>query len=314
MTGPEHASAAPEGISLADSKARLARSRLLGRVSAFIFLLAALAVLDALQTLVRHEFNSLDLVPGETVLLSGMMPEKAKEFSDLEVLIEGAPDILFTPVETYKGFWMGGFMWRAELTVQSGAKPGKAVLTIVDIVKPPSGGGSKDERDRSILYGGMQNPALVFSISIWPSEAERRAADTSLFRRFTGFPAFGVAAVAVLLAIAFGIANWRVFSKAESGLARHGIFFIHGVKDVQAAREQNGPQAAPGYKAAFARAGQPFTRGDLVILYDKDWQEQGRGRIVEVDKIKAHALFPHDGVRPKYGWLAGRGASSEREQ
>ena len=293
------------GTPLSEARKLLARSRLFGRLSACIFLLAALAVVDALQTLVRHEFNTLDIVAGETMLVSGMLPADAKSHDDLEVSIEGAPGVSFTPVETYKGFWMGGHMWRAELSAEPGTPPGKVVITITDIIPPPKDApATYDDRDRSILYGGQQNPALVFGLSVWPSEKERRAADSSLFRRYTGFPAFGVAVAAVVLALLCGIANWRIFARAESALAAHDVFFIHGLKDLPA-----GGQALSGYKAAFARAGRPLTRGQEVLLLDRDWREHGRGHIVETDAVKGYALFPHGGTRPKYGWLVMRAAA-----
>lgn len=298
-------------VSLAQGKALLARSRFLGRVSAFIFLLAVLAVFDALQTLVRHEFNSIDLVAGETVMVSGMMPADAKTIEDIVIEVEGDTGLEFEPLETYKGFWMGGFMWRANLAAPAGAVPGKSYITIVDIIKPEAEeGDSKDERDRSLLFGGQQNPALVYAVSVWPSDAERRASDNSLFRRYTGLPAFGVAAVAVFLAVAVGIANWRTFSRAEETLAANGVFYIHGVKDLAVAVKQALPGqkvlATSGYKAIFARAGQSFQVGDPVLLLDRDWKEQARGAILNIERFKAEARFSEDGARPRYGWLVQR--------
>ena len=293
---------------LAEGKALLARSRLLGRVSAFIFFIAMLAVFDALQTLVRHEFNSLDLVAGETVMVSGMMPADAKSVDDLLVEYEGVPGIAFEPLETYKGFWMGGFMWRANLTADPGMQPGKTYITIVDVIKEQAAAGdSKDDKDRSLLYGGQQNPALVYAVSVWPSDAARRAADNSLFRRFTGLPAFGVAIGAVLLAVATGVLNWFAFARAEKALAAHGVFYIYGVKDLAVAVKQALPGqrilATSGYKAIFSRLDQSFTVGDPVLLLDKNWTVRGKGAILEVERFKAHARFAEDSVRPRYGWL-----------
>ena len=309
--GPQ-APAASGPPSLEAAKALLARSRFFGRMSAVIFLLAALAVVDALQTLVRHEFNAIDLVPGETQIVSGMLPAGSKSHEELEISVEGEPGVSFIPVETYKGFWMGGHMWRAELSASPAVRPGTVVITVKDIIQPlgdKSKAKNLDERDRAVLYGGQQNPALVFSVTLWPSERERRAGDSSLFRRFTGFPAFGVAVVAVLLAIAAGFANWRVFVRAEAALGANDVFFIHGLKEIPIS--EAGAQALSGYKAAFARAGKNFARGEAMLLLDRDWNEQGRGRIVDTDAIKGYALFPHGGIRPRYGWLIMRAAAGE---
>jgi len=293
------------GVSLAQAKNLLARSRFFGRLSALLFILASVAVVDSLQTLIRHEFNAIGIVPGESMLVSGAMPVDARTLEDLEVSIEGDPGLSFKPLETYQGFWFGGRMWRAELSADPGMRPGRAVLTVKEIIPLPGEKGTAktfDERDRAILFGGQQNPALVFGITVWSSAAERLANDTSLVRRLTGFPAFGAAMFLIILAVAMGVLNWKIFSKAETALAGHGVFFIHGIKDMLTP----GPGGAlrpSGYRAAFARADRSFARGEEVVLLDRAWKEQSRGRIMETDAIKGYALFPQGGVRPKYGWL-----------
>lgn len=298
----------PDDSSLALAKSLLARSRFLGRVSAFLFILAAVAVIDGLQTLVRHEFNSIDLLAGESVLVSGMMPAGAKTHDDLVVEMDGPPGLTFKALETYKGFWMGGHMWRAELSAAPDMASGPVILTIVDIVKADvSDSQTKDERDRTLLFGGMQNPALVHTVTVYATEADRQAADNSLLRRLTGIQPFAVAALCVLLALLTGIANWLSFLRAEKGLALHDIYFGHAVKDMRVAVKQALPgqklPAASGYKVSFSRLGRPMIVGDGARLLDRDWNERERGAIVEVDRLKGHALFPEDGVRPGHGWL-----------
>lgn len=283
-------------LSFEKAKGLLSRSRMLGKVSALVFIIAVFAVFDGLQTLVRHEFNSIDVIPGEQLLVSGMLPGGAKSHEELVVHMDGAPGVRFTPLETYKGFWMGGQMWRARLDVAADIEPGRGVITVVDILP-------EEDRDKT-SFAGQQNPALVFAVNVFADEGQRLASDSSLLRRYTGLPAFGVAAGAVLLAILLGFASWRTFGKAEKSLAEHGVFFIHGVKQLE--NDGMGPFPVVGYKAAFAHAGKKFYRNEPVVLYDGKWQEQGRGNLTEVTKIKAFALFPLEGVRPKYGWLVAR--------
>ena len=195
-------------------------------------------------------------------------------------------------------------MWRAELVADLDMQPGNAVITVKEIIPLPAAKGetqSLDARDRSILFGGRQNPALVYGITIWSSAAERRANDNSLFRRHTGFPAFGVTVVAIFLAVGVGMINWRVFGRAETALAEHGVFFIHGIKEQPI--PDAGARALSGYKTAFARADRSFTKDETVILLDRAWKEQSRGRVTEMDTVKAYAMFPQGGVKPQYGWL-----------
>lgn len=283
-------------LSFEKAKGLLGRSRLLGKISALVFVVAMFAVFDGLQTLVRHEFNSIGVIPGEELLVSGMLPAGVKSHEELVIHIEGDAAIRFTPLETYKGFWMGGQMWRARLDVPANVAPGRATITVVDILP-------EEDKDKT-AFAGQQNPALVFGINIFVGDEERRASDNSLIRRYIGLPAFGIAAGAVLLAICIGFASWRTFGRAEQELAENGVFFIHGVKQLE--NDGLGPFPMVGYRTAFAHAGKKFYRNEPVILYDNRWREQGRGSLVEVTKIKAFALFPLDGVRPQYGWLVAR--------
>lgn len=308
MNGPgrgkkTHGSAVPPLPSLEQSKALLDRSLVWGWLSAALFFLAALAVADSLQSLIRHEFNSIDLVPGERILVSGILPADAREHSDLVVQVTGNAAVAFTPLETYRGFWMGGRMWRAELAAAPDALSGNAVVTVRDIL--PS------EDKRNTPFAGQQNPALVFDVRLWPSEAARRWANTSLFRRVTGLPAFGVAAGVFFLAALAGMANWRSQAHAEKALARNGVFFIYGIKKLNGKEQADrfGPHRT-GYETAFGLDEQEerLQRDDAVLLLDRKWRERGGGRIVKVDESKgtAQALFPLDGTRPRYGWLVKR--------
>lgn len=283
-------------FSFKKAKGLLVRSRVLGVISALVFVVAVFAVFDGLQTLMRHEFNSIDVVPGEQLLVSGMLPGGTSSHEELVVHIDGEPGVIFTPLETYKGFWMGGHMWRARLEAPANYPPGRVVITVVDILPA-------EDKDKTV-FAGQQNPALVFAVNVFASEAERLAQDNSLLRRLTGYPAFALAAGAVFLAIVIGFVSWRTFGKAEAGLAEHGVFFIHGVKELD--NTGMGPFPVVGYKAAFAHAGKQFYRNEPVILYDKAWRERSRGSIVEVSKIKGFALFPQDGTKPRYGWLVAR--------
>ena len=294
------------GLSLSQARSVLFRARFIGYISAFFFAVAFGAAVDSLQSLVRHEFNAINLVPGETIIISGMMPADAETYEDLEIIIEGESEsgLTFIPLADYRGFWFGGNMWRGELSADLGMRPGHAVLTIKEVIPLPGDKDASkglDARERSILFGGRQNPALVFGITVWSSAAERQANDTSLFRRYTGFPAFGALIVGFILAVSVGIFNWRVYGRAENALAEHGIFLIHGVKILAA--PDAGSQALSGYRAAFARVDRSFARGEEVVLLDRTWKEQSRGRIMETDPIKAFALFPQGGIRPQYGWM-----------
>jgi hypothetical protein len=210
--------------------------------------------------------------------------------------MEGDPCLRFTPLETYKGFWMGGQMWRAALDADASCTAGRGVVTVVDILPFEDKG--------KTAFAGKQNPALIFAVNIFADQATRQAADNSIIRRYTGLPAFGIAAAAIICALLAGLGNWLVFSTAEKLLAENGVFFIHGLKVLE--NTPKSPSPLVGYKVAFAHAGKKFYRNEPVVLYDDHWQAQGRGEVIEVTKIKGFALFPKNGVQPRYGWLLAR--------
>ncbi|MDR2489207.1 MAG: hypothetical protein LBD42_06935 [Desulfovibrio sp.] len=292
-----------EASELKAGKKHLRCSRMLGKLSACIFFVVALAVIDGLQTLMRQEFNAIALVPGETATISGLMPQKAAHLADMVVEMEGLPGLTFRPVASFKGFWMGGDMWRGELTAGDNALPGKGTLIVVDMVpmkkvgqtavRDENGGSDKpaatNSRSETIM---AQNPALMYTVTVWLSADERDAAELSFLRRFTGQAPFAVAAAAAAAALMAGIGNFVFFAKAEALLSRQGIYVIHGVK-----------QQEDGLHASFAHAGaNDFFLGDVALLYDAHWREQGQGVIADKNHVKGFARFA-PGCSLRYGWL-----------
>ena len=309
---------------LGHSLGLLARARRCGLVCSVLFGLAALAVADGLQMLMRHDFNKLDIIPGETVALSGAMPLGAESHTQLVFTFEGAPGLRFTPLESFKGFWFGGLMWRGEVVAAADAEPGRAVLTIIDrvpakkVASAATGRNGSQASTAGATSGSspetavpapseaapdsttVQNPMLVHQIDIHPDAAARRAEDPSIISRFLNIPPFAVAGFFAVCAFAACGAHWFLFGRAEKALAALGLFFIHGVKpDTQ------------GSLAAFAHSGKAdFTPGDRVRLLDASGRSLGNGVIRAKDRHKGFALFPPTNRTPLYGGLV----ALEREE
>ncbi len=268
--------------------ALLARARTIGLLGAVLFGLASVAVIDGLQTLMRHDFNRLDLIPGEVVAVSGNMPRNAQSIGDLQYVFEGETGLRFTPKEAFKGFWFGGQMWRGNLSVPADAKPGRAVLTIVDLVPAKRVGDANATQSATV-----QNPMLVNQIRIFADAAARRAEDPSYIYRFFRLPPFAVAVFFAVLAFAACLTHWLLFGRAERALTADGTYFIHGVK----------PDSA-GAIVAFAHVGHDgFAPGDPVRLLDAKGRARARGTITEKNRHKGFAQFPPLGMQPRYGDL-----------
>ena len=299
------------------SFALLARARICGLVCGVLFCLAALAVVDALQTLMRHDFNRLELIPGETVPVSGSMPQNAETYKDITFTLEGSPGVSFRPLESFKGFWFGGLMWRGELTAAPNAEAGQAVLTIIDRVpakkvasattgrngsQAPTAGDTPRSLEAVTIPAPsgaapdsvlVQNPMLIHSVRVYPDAAARLAEESSLILRYTRIPPFAVAAFFFVGAMLSCAVHWVLFGRAEKSLAGLGIFFIHGIK----------PDAR-GTVAVFAHTGRAdFTPGDTADLLDAAGHTVSHGAIKEKNQHKGFALFLPTVAPPRYGNL-----------
>jgi len=263
----------------------LRKVRLAGYACTCAFTLTALLVLDGLQALVRDDFNNVDLPMGGQVYMSGAMPLKAKEHTEIRFDIEGVEGLSFTPITDFKGFWMGAHMWRATLDASNVTEPGKAVLTIVDLVPAKS-----TTTDATIT---VQNPSQIYTITVWPSAEAMQAAHLSFSRRVTGLPAFLTAALCLACGIAISVVNMLLFQAAQRILAQAGLFTIYGMKKTDA-----------GHQVTFSQCDRKDVRaGQPISLLTPEGVEQGWGVLHSCAPYKCIALFPLDGTPPLYGWL-----------
>jgi len=263
----------------------LRKARLIGYASACFCMLTTLLVLDGLQALMRDDFNRIDLPLGGQTRISGAMPLQAKDYTDITATVEGNDGLKFMPLASFKGFWLGAPMWRATLAADAATTPGRAVLTVLDLVP------AKSATSNATIM--VQNPNLIYIVTVWPSEEAMLAAHFSLSRRLTGLSAFLLAGLSISCGIALGAWHLFLYQTAQQALAREGLFAIHGMLKTDA-----------GYQAIFS----PGARTDLreqqpVFLLTPEGLEQRRGVLSACSPHKHSALFSLDGVPPRYGWL-----------
>ena len=265
--------------------AALRRARLSGTLSASCFLLVALLVADGLQALMRDDFNRIDLPLGGQVPVSGAMPQQAKAHGDIIADIVGLDGLDFTPLTDFKGFWFGAHMWRATLDARNVTAPGRAVLTVVDLVPAKSTTGNA-----TIL---VQNPNQIYTITVWPSEQAMQAAHLSFSRRVTGLSPFIWAGISFACGLAVGFLHFLLNRTAHRALADEGIFVIHGLRKTDAGRQ-----------ALFSPEGEALQIGQPMLLLSLEGVEEGQGVLQEYAPYKACALFAPDAAPPpQYGRL-----------
>jgi hypothetical protein len=264
--------------------AALNRAYLIGRVSACLCFCALFSLIDGFQALVREDFNHIELPVGGRTMLSGAMPADVTDHTRLVAKIDGVEGLCFTPLTSFKGFWMGGFMWRGVL--EAGTVPGTAMLTIRDIVPA--------KKVDSNATSMVQNPAQIYSVTVWPSEAELRAAQASFLRRLTGLPPFPAAGLCLLAGIGFGAWHALRFHRIQRALAAEGFFLVYGVW-----KHERGVQAAfsPAGRERDLRAGLPVT------LLAPEGGEAGSGILDECGPKKYTVFFAESSVQPRHNSL-----------
>ena len=315
---------------LSQAVTHTSRIKLWGKISAIFFFLAALAVVDGLQALARHDFNSFELIPGETAFISGMLPEGVTTHEDLQIHVQGVQGLTVRPVASFKGFWLGGQMWRAEIKVPEFAIPGQASLTVVDLVRPTRKV-SQDEANgvgRNVQTSSpdmvnvdyaettevaqeelplVQNPMLVYGVTIWPSALDRQRAEKSFVRKISGFSSFWLAGLAAIVAILAGVKGWFTFATVEKQLAAKGLYIVHGVK-------KPGSPSPSGYEsdswqALCAYFGDvSLNVGDAVTLFDSEARPRGEGIVREMRSDGFMAAFPANEPAPVYSWIIAKRA------
>ena len=272
--------------SLRRAYAALRQARLSGSVSACFFLLTCLLLLDGLQSLMRSDFNRIDLPLGGQTLISGAMPQQAESRADIVAIVEGLDGIDFVPLTDFRGHWFGAHMWRATLDASNATKPGTAELTIVDMVPAKS-----TTTNATIL---VQNPNQIYTITVWPSEETMQAAHLSLARRLTGLAAFVWAGLSFACGFGIAVGHYFLSKAAHRALAAEGIFPIYGRKKTE-----------EGYLAFFIPGdGQDFQARQPVSLLTSSGLEQQQGALHECSPKKHSALFSLDeATAPRHGWL-----------
>jgi len=136
-----------------------------GKAGAFCCVIFLLAALDGLSAQFRQPSNVFQLLPGESVKINGSLGERIEGVQELEYF--GSSDLIRLSFDAvHSGFWLGGQMWRGELTVDPGTKPGDYGLSVTQRGKE------------------AQKPSSVFVIKIHEDYQALRGSSKSFIRRY----------------------------------------------------------------------------------------------------------------------------------
>lgn len=238
----------------------LARWQKLSGFLAMVLLTAAfLAFVDAMVGGLKGNSGIIQLIPDSRFLISGPMPPKTEAIADF--VFEGQAEddsVRVVPEAIFSGYWFGGSMWRGAIMVSPDARPGSYTLIVKD------------------RHGEKQNPALVFSVRIWPDLATQNANSPSFITRNTGQNPSVCSLVFLIAGILAGCGNFLLGWLWAKHLAeRHcGEIYILRRKDAGdelTCEVQHHIPATPGMECTlYRRTGEPVGNAVITECDDKN--------------------------------------------
>ncbi len=237
-----------------------------GWMGTLIMAVVVLCLLDGLASQMRQEHNMFQLTPGGETVVNGPMPPDTAQPRDM--VIEGATDVIrIVPEEIYKGFWMGGLMWKGEARAASDVTPGVYTVSVR---------GPKEEKP---------HPALTFTFRIYPDGPSLRADAAEYVMRSVGFHPYAVAASLFPLAIVCGLTVFILAKKMERDMAGKGKAEIYMLK-----RSPEGLQISFGLGTD-----QGLEPGAPVSVRNEAGLTVGRATVTRCTETDAIAVLAGDG-------------------
>jgi len=222
---------------------------LAGKIAAVFIILMFVALFDGLVAKFRQPFNEYEVLPGDVVALTGPLPEDVA-LQDL-TYSSNSENVQVSFLETHRGFWLGGAMWRAELRVSPQIPPGKYALT----VRP----------------GHMvsDQPPLRFDIVVYPDSLSMQQNSRSFIQRYAGESPWIVSGMFVALIGLTLVVIFYLARQLENLLAHRGQAEIYKVQRLE-----------EGYAIAFGLGtGHGISPGDQVTVLDPKGNSVGTAQV-----------------------------------
>lgn len=184
-----------------------------GLLAMILLTLALFSLADALIGGFKGSSGTIELLPGDRFQISGPLPPRTEKLE--EFVLEGQPSdksVQIIPDAIFSGYWFGGPMWRGIIQISPYGREGAHTIRIKD------------------RFGEKQNPALVFSIRVWPDLATKNANSLSIITRQSGYPPFAVAAFLAICGALAGAINFMLGVQWSKHLAAHHCGEIFRIK------------------------------------------------------------------------------------
>lgn len=174
----------------------------IAKASAVVCVFVLLCILDGSAAYLREPFNSMQVVPGATVKLTGPLPPNVGiEGMAFESSSDG---ISMSLQEVISGFWMGGRMWRGTITIGPDVSPGEYVVSVF---------GTDDRKKVG---------ANTFLVLVYKDEASIAAHSKSFVRKNTGVSPWTAAGMFFSIVLLGCAALYVVGSRRDRLMAEEG--------------------------------------------------------------------------------------------
>lgn len=185
--------------------------RCVGWCGAALFGVIIIVLIDGLTASFKQPPNTVILTSGVSTVLSGPLPPTVKDHTEL--LVNSSPaGVKLAMEKTYKGFWLGGENWRAQLSIPPQTPAGDYGLTV------------RSPADPKIL------PQNTFTIRVFANAKDLQAASPTFCMKYIGVQPFTLAA-SLTPAVLLVVACTFLFSKLlEQLMAREGKAEIYMLK------------------------------------------------------------------------------------
>jgi hypothetical protein len=182
-----------------------------GKIAAFFCILLSLSIIDALIAGFRQSANVLDLLPGTTIEINGILMGKVE--SAREITWAGNSNhIMLTIDSIQKGHWFGDNMWQGHLTIDHDIRAGEYSLTV------------------GIEGMKMQKPGK-FLIKVYKDYAGYRQSFKSFIKRYLNISPWILAASFFPLVVPAFVYIFFLSGKIEQLMAKQGKAVVYRVKN-----------------------------------------------------------------------------------
>jgi hypothetical protein len=241
------------------------RRRLAGRAAALCCLLFFLSAVDGLLSRFGQSANELRLLPGESIQVNGSASETVRNPEDLKYASES--DLIRLSFEKiHTGFWLGGLMWRGELTTSTDIRAGDYIVTVSAKSESPA------------------KPLTIFQVRVFGDPAGLQQSSASVIQRYTGISPWWSAVLYVPLVIVFSGIVYLCSQRREQLLKQEGKAEIYRIsrKDDE-------------YEVSFALGKKHAVRvGSVLTLLDKTGVPIGSVTVKDAYEEDATAVVTSD--------------------